>query len=551
MATCRPVRLQEQLAGSARYELLLRLAAGGMGSVFVGVDRRDPSSLRAIKRAHPHLLEDAYFRKMFAHEARLALRVDHPNAIGVLDVDDSDGELLMVMRYVEGASLAELLRATARAGTSLPRPAVLRVIADAARGLEAAHALRDESGRPAGIIHRDVSPHNILVGITGVASIVDFGVAKARALPEITNTASNVLKGKIGFMSPEYLRAESATPRSDVFSLGIVAWEALTEARLFRGESDAETMQRILSGEEAPSLDEVAEVDTSIARVIARALAKDPNERFSTAGAFADALEAVTSDTHSMSDERELAAAVIYAFGDELEERRAMLGDVLARRAEAMTSPDARKTARFLFRQSMGAAGPNPARQPTDAPAAPGSSMAADARPTLRMSFTPAALGSQHNATTTGAVAADAPVATGGGSSVQSRLLTTVAVTMVVGTTLGAAYFTLRGGTETLPIPADAESQDAPAPRFTESPAAEADVAETPPAAAAPAAPIVSATSAPIPSQTSSPQSGASAKASHRKAPSTSPPAKRPSWDRNPYEGLRPKANPVDESGGI
>jgi len=336
MAECRPVKPSEQLAASSRYELILRLARGGMGSVFLGIDRDDSTQLRAIKRAHPHLLGDPSFRKMFVREARLALQIDAVNAIGVLDVDDSDGELVMVMRYVEGPPLTSLLDLTKYEGVDLRRRAVLRVIVDAARGLDVAHKLRDEADRPLGIVHRDVSPHNILVSISGVASIVDFGVAKAMSEVEATHTATNVIKGKFAFMAPEYLRNRIAGPRSDVFSLGVVAWEALAAAPLFRTDNDADTAAKLLSSEEAPSLDEViVGLAPEIADVLARALRKKPEERFATAGDFADALEAAAESAASLAEVGELAAMVRRVFGAELAARREMFATALRAREEA------------------------------------------------------------------------------------------------------------------------------------------------------------------------------------------------------------------------
>jgi serine/threonine-protein kinase len=325
-----------------------------MGSVFLGVERRDPTALRAIKRAHPHLADDAGFRRMFSLEAKLAGRIDHANVVGVLDVEETDGELLLIMPYIEGAAFSELQLAARDRGSLLPAPISLRIVIDAARGLHAAHRTADADGKPLGIVHRDVSPHNILVGVDGVARIADFGVAKALGTQEATVTASDVLKGKLGFMSPEYLRDQTATPRSDVFSLGIVAWEALTGERLFRGANDGQTIQRILDPAEAKRASDVVDVDRSIADVLARALAKDPSKRYETAGELADDLEEAARLLRQWVDTLEIAAVVRYLMGNDLKTRRELLSDALERWESALASFEERRTAKILIQNSMG-----------------------------------------------------------------------------------------------------------------------------------------------------------------------------------------------------
>jgi tRNA A-37 threonylcarbamoyl transferase component Bud32 len=334
MHGARRLKPSERLSADARYELLLRLAAGGMGAVFVGVPRAADGPLYAIKRAHPHLAEHPDFRKMFVAEARLARRIGHPNAIGVIDVDESDGELLMVMRFVEGGSLSDMLQASHGRGRRIAPQVTLRVIVDAARGLDAAHEVRDEMGRPLGIVHRDVSPHNILVGVDGVAAIVDFGVAKAASV-DMTATATDVLKGKSAYMAPEYVKARVANAQTDVFGLGVVAWEAMANRRLFKGEDELDTMRRLLDPAPAPMLHQIVEADATVAAVIARALAKDPAKRFPTARAFADAIETAARTADQLAEPAEVAAAVKSLLASDLAERRELLAAALAERGRA------------------------------------------------------------------------------------------------------------------------------------------------------------------------------------------------------------------------
>lgn len=330
MTQSRKLKRSEQLEPTSKYELVARLAAGGMGAVYVGRHRSAPAgqALVAVKRAHAHLLEDPVFRKMFVAEARLAARIRHPNVVGVSDVDESDGELLIVMDYVEGASFAELLAAGQRMGRRLPPAVAIRVALDAILGLHAAHSARDDAGRLLGIVHRDVSPHNVLVGADGVSRIVDFGVAKAID-HEGSNTQSGVLKGKAAYMAPEYLKGKLASPQSDVFSMGIVVWEGLACKRLFRTDDEVETMQRILDPAPAPLLSDVVFVDPSIDGVLARALEKDPARRYPTAADFARDLEGAARALDLLATPAEVGVAMETFLGEQLGARRTLVAEAL------------------------------------------------------------------------------------------------------------------------------------------------------------------------------------------------------------------------------
>jgi serine/threonine protein kinase len=327
----RKLKRSEQLPDTSGWELLVRLAQGGMGAVFLGTRRGTREPIYAIKRAHAHLLEETEFRKMFTAEAQLALKIQHPHAIGVRAVDETDGELLLIMDYFEGSSFGELLTAAHESGNKLPPGVVLRIVLDAARGLDAAHRLTDERGQPLGIVHRDISPQNILVGINGMGAIVDFGVAKAVAV-ESTRTATEVLKGKTAYMAPEYLKSRVANPQTDVFSLGVVAWEALANRRLFKREDEVATMQAIVSAEPAQMLVDLMPFDATLSAIIARSLVKEPRQRFLSAREFADALEARATATELLATRGEVAAAMKRLLGEGLEERRALVEDALSQR---------------------------------------------------------------------------------------------------------------------------------------------------------------------------------------------------------------------------
>ncbi len=281
---------RDRLAPGSRYELISRIASGGMGTVYLGRLRGPAGFLRlvALKRAHDHLVRDPSFARMFRSEARVASRLHHPNVVAVHDVEELEDELVLVMDYVEGGALSSLMSAARR--HPLAPEIALRVLLDAAAGLEAAHTARDERGRALGVVHRDVSPENVLVGTDGVARISDFGVAKVlRATAGATDGRD--LKGKLAYMAPEQIRRGKIDARSDVFALGVVAWEALTERRLFRAQNEVATLQRVLAmTPEAPSALRpglAPEMDA----VILRALEKQADARWPSARAFADALE--------------------------------------------------------------------------------------------------------------------------------------------------------------------------------------------------------------------------------------------------------------------
>jgi serine/threonine-protein kinase len=320
----RKIKRTEQLPEGSPYTLLLRLASGGMGAVFLGLRKGTVAPLLAIKRPHAHLAEETEFRKMFVAEARLASRIHHPNAIGVNEVLETDGELLMVMSYVDGGTLAELITAAHAAGRRVPAAVAVRIVVDAARGLHAAHEQRGDDGRPLEIVHRDVSPQNILVSTRGVSAIVDFGVAKAVGA-EATRTASEVLKGKAAYMAPEYVNDRVANRASDVFSLGVVAWEALANRRLFKGDDDIETMRRLMEPVPAPMLTELTSIDVSVAAIVARAVAKDPSKRFQTAKDFADVLEDRARKAEIFASPAEVAATLTNLMSETLAERHALL----------------------------------------------------------------------------------------------------------------------------------------------------------------------------------------------------------------------------------
>jgi len=274
-----------------RYEILTHLAAGGMASVFLGRLHGVAGFQRlvAIKLLHPHIAADQQFTTMFLDEARLAARIRHPNVVPTVDLQHGPEGHYLVMEFIEGESLLGLLRQTVKLNKPMPAGIAIRILLDALAGLHAAHELTGDSGEPLHLIHRDVSPHNVLVGVDGIARIVDFGIARAEE--RIGTTRDGQVKGKLAYMAPEQTNGEQVDRRVDVFTAGIVLFECLSGRRLFRGQTDAEVLRNLID-KPIPRLREVSPgYPQALDDVVARALSRDPNDRFDTAADFAEALE--------------------------------------------------------------------------------------------------------------------------------------------------------------------------------------------------------------------------------------------------------------------
>jgi eukaryotic-like serine/threonine-protein kinase len=259
----------------------------------------------AIKCCHPHLRSNHAFRKMFLDEARLAARIHHPNVVATLDVSDGD-PLYLVMEYVDGESVAALQRVSHARGASIPLEITMRVMIDSLSGLHAAHECRSATGELLGLVHCDVSPQNILVGLDGVTRIVDFGIARAAAANanananasdgSTTTDGKHILKGKVAYMAREQLLSRAITRQTDVFGAGVVLWEMLTSRRLFQREDESSTIQAALldpiqpPSKFAPSGVEIPE---ALDAVVLRALRRERSSRFETAADFLTALEKI------------------------------------------------------------------------------------------------------------------------------------------------------------------------------------------------------------------------------------------------------------------
>jgi serine/threonine protein kinase len=306
-----PTRTGESLA---RYVCLRRIARGGMAELFLA--RREGSAgfrkLVALKRVLPHLADDPAFARMFIGEARLAAGLVHPHVAQVLDLGELEGRPFLAMEYVHGQDLRAVLQAAGRAlpERCIPLPCAVAVVEAVADALHHAHELRGPGGRPLELVHRDVSPSNVLLGYDGSIKLTDFGIAKVSSETQATDTHS--LKGKIAYMSPEQARGEPVDRRSDVFSLGIVMFEATTGYRLFTGPSEFAILNQVARGEVVSPRDAIPEYPAALEAIVMRALAPAAEQRYPTAQALAQDLRAFAA-AHGGRGDRDALASLMHA----------------------------------------------------------------------------------------------------------------------------------------------------------------------------------------------------------------------------------------------
>jgi serine/threonine-protein kinase len=319
-----------------------RLSGAGGFQRFVG-----------IKRLHPHLAREPEFIEMFLEEARLAARIHHPNVVPILEIGTSEQGYYIVMEYVEGDTLATLIARAAQRGDRVPVRIAVRILADVLAGLHAAHELADDGGKPLGIVHRDVSPQNILIGIDGSTRLTDFGVA--RATSKLSTTRTGQLKGKLAYMAPEQARgAKDIDRRADVFAAGVVMWEALEGRRLFKGDGEADTLNKVLYEPIPPLEDTVRAVPPEIEAALETALDRERMRRFPTAAAFAEALEHAALDVGEVATHKDVAAYLDEVLGEEILNQRETVRAWIARgepnRPKSLSMPPAAPTAPTLPR---------------------------------------------------------------------------------------------------------------------------------------------------------------------------------------------------------
>jgi eukaryotic-like serine/threonine-protein kinase len=284
----------------------------------------------AIKRLHPHLAREPEFIEMFLEEARLAARIHHPNVVPILEIGTSEEGYYIVMEYVEGDTLGRLLARSAQSGIRLPTKVGLRVMIDMLAGLDAAHELKDDDDNPLGIVHRDISPQNVLVGVDGSSRLSDFGVA--RATSKLSTTRTGQLKGKLAYMAPEQAKgARDIDRRADIFASGVVLWEVLACRRLFKGDGEADTLNRVLNEPIPPVRSAAPMVPAALEAVVARALERDRSKRYATAAEFADALERASRVVGALGTHKDVAAHLDVVLGTEISQQREAVRAWLAR----------------------------------------------------------------------------------------------------------------------------------------------------------------------------------------------------------------------------
>jgi len=312
-----------------KYELLRRLGKGGMAEVFLARQRglEGFSKLVVIKRILPHRAQDGEFVTMFLDEARTAADLRHPNVINVFDINRDLGTYYMAMEFLHGSDVRGIMKRSAQKREWIPTERVLEMIMGAAEGLHYAHEKVDQHGRPLGIVHRDISPQNIIVGFSGETKIVDFGIAKC--VHQQVTTEDGVIKGKFAYMSPEQVEGDPLDGRSDQFALGVVMWEMLTLRRLFKRGSEQATLMTIVE-EEAPSIREARpDLPKSLAAIVDKALAKNRNDRFKDCAEMRMAIEDFLAEERMAHSSARLGKFMRELFSGDIDDEAALAQELL------------------------------------------------------------------------------------------------------------------------------------------------------------------------------------------------------------------------------
>ncbi len=310
------------------YEIIAQLKSGGMATLFLG--RRGGASgfsrHVAIKVVHPHLGRDSTFVRMFVDEAKLSARISHPNVVHVEELGESDGTHFLVMEYVHGCSLSDMLKALSRMGRRLSPDLSVWLAMKVLEGLHAAHELRDDKRQLMGVVHRDVSPQNVLISQTGNIKLIDFGIAKARGRQQ--QTATGALKGKLSYMPPEQAYGQPLDRTADIYALGIVLWEMLTMRRAFRADNDLAMIDEVRNPRIAPPSTYSNDVSPELDAAVMFALAPDRDARPQTALELRRRLAQASPKALAL-DVGHMAEVVEAILGKELEQRRRELPESL------------------------------------------------------------------------------------------------------------------------------------------------------------------------------------------------------------------------------
>ena len=305
-----------------RYTLFEQIGKGGMAQIYLARAETELGATRlsVVKQILPAFADDPRFAEMLIHEAKLAARLSHRRIVQVFELGKENEHLYIAMEYVEGFDLNSLLRQCTVQKIPLPAPHALGIVADVLEGLDYAHRRDDESGKPLCIVHRDVSPSNVLISYEGEVKLGDFGIAAANDL--VKEEANEALKGKAGYMSPEHARGEAIDARADVFAAGIILWELLAGRRLYRTKSEVPLVEQARAAEIPPLPDKGVPNHAALETIVRRALAKDRDERYPSAGAMLRDLEGYLADSGMLASRLKLGEWIATSFGTGMIEKR-------------------------------------------------------------------------------------------------------------------------------------------------------------------------------------------------------------------------------------
>ncbi len=355
-----------------RYELLCPIGMGGMASVWVArlIGKHGFEKLVAIKTILPRFARDPSFQQMFLDEARIAARIHHANVAQILDLGDHHGVLFLVMEWVDGDALSKLAQAVLDQGGSFPAGIAARILADVCTGLHAAHELHDRSGDHLGIVHRDVSPHNILLDGQGIAKVIDFGIAKARDRAA-GDTKTGSFKGKVKYMAPEQaIQPKSTDRRADIWAVGAVLYTLLAGRSPYESDNDMATLLQLAQQKAPDPLP--PNVPEPIRKVVSRALAWEPSDRYATAADLREALEAAAREANATATNADVATFCGFYLVDRVQARQRAVGIALSAaedrsRVERLLTPDDTSRAR-AHRPTPLPPSPSPVKRASDNP---------------------------------------------------------------------------------------------------------------------------------------------------------------------------------------
>jgi serine/threonine-protein kinase len=347
-------------ANLGKYRLIAELGHGGMAEVFLAVVRGPAgfNKLMVIKQIRPQLAEDPEFLGMFLDEARLAARLSHPNVVQTNEVGHEGNRYFIAMEYLEGQPLNRVLHRFQRTG-GFPLAHHLRVISAVLAGLHHAHEIADYDGTPLGVVHRDVTPHNIFLTYDGQVKVVDFGIAKA--LNSSSETRTGVLKGKVAYMAPEQARGERVDRRADLFSVGIMLWEAATGRRMWKGVPDIAILQRLLAGDIPKPSSVKPEVSEVLEAIVLKCLATDRDERYETALDLQEDIDAFLETQEDRGSARDLGKLITRQFDADRLKIKGIIEDQLRERSPSQVTVDTRSLPIIDNQNSLTSTGSNPA----------------------------------------------------------------------------------------------------------------------------------------------------------------------------------------------